>query len=97
MQSNFAYRIISAKWIDSSQEEFKAVIKLTGLDNLGLVSQVTKEISNNLNVNMRNINFDSNESVFEGRITVVVKNSTILKKLIERLKKINGIDKVTRE
>lgn len=97
LQSNFAYRIIQAKWKDSTQEEFKAVIKLEGIDNLGLVNDVTKEISNNMNVNIRNINFDSVHGVFTGRITVIVKNNTILKKLVEHLKEINGIDKVTRE
>ncbi len=97
LQSNYAYRIIQAKWIDSSQQEFSAVIKLNGLDNLGLVSEVTKEISNNLHVDMRKISFESHDSVFQGKITVVVKNKTILKKLMDRLKKINGIDKVTRE
>lgn len=97
LQSNYAYRIITAKWIDSSQEEFKAVIRLNGLDNLGLVSQITKEISNNLHVNMRAISFESHESVFEGKITVIVKNKDNLKKLIDHLKKIKGIDKVTRE
>ena len=97
LQSNFAYRIIQAKWKDSSQEEFKAVIKLTGIDNLGLVNDVTREISNNMNVNIRNINFDSTDGIFTGRITVIVKNNNILKKVMEHLKKINGIDKVTRE
>ena len=97
LQSNYAYRIISAKWIDSSQQEFTAVIRLNGLDNLGLVSEVTKEISNNLHVDMRKISFESLNSIFKGQITVVVKNKTILKKLMDRLKKINGIDKVTRE
>ncbi|MDQ7916726.1 RelA/SpoT family protein [Mesonia sp. MT50] len=97
LQSNYAYRIMTAKWVDSTQQEFRAIIKLTGLDDLGLVSQITKEISNNLNVDMRNISFDSHDSVFQGKITVIVKNKTILKKLMTRLKKINGIDKVTRE
>lgn len=97
LQSNFAYRIIQAKWKDSTQEEFKVVIKLTGIDNIGLVNDVTKEISNNMNVNIRNINFDSQDGIFTGRITVVVKNNSILKKLMEHLKKINGIDKVSRE
>lgn len=97
LQSNFAYRIIQAKWKDSSQEEFKAVIKLTGIDNLGLVNDVTKEISSNMNVNMRNIYFDSSDGLFSGKITVIVKNNNILKKLMENLKKINGIDKVSRE
>ncbi|MFD0976091.1 RelA/SpoT family protein [Salinimicrobium gaetbulicola] len=97
LQSNFAYRIIQAKWKDSTQEEFKAVIKLTGIDNLGLVNDVTKEISSNMNVNMRNIYFDSSDGVFSGKITVIVKNNNILKKLMDNLKKINGIDKVSRE
>ncbi len=97
LQSNYAYRIIQAKWIDSSQQEFSAVIHLNGLDDLGLVSEITKEISNNLHVDMRKISFESHDSVFKGQITVVVKNKSILKKLMDRLKKINGIDKVTRE
>ena len=97
LQSNFAYRIIQAKWRDSSQEEFKAVIKLTGIDNLGLVNEVTREISNTMSVDIRNITFDSTAGIFTGKITVVVKNNNILKKLMEHLKKINGIDKVTRE
>ncbi|MFI2742866.1 RelA/SpoT family protein [Zhouia sp. PK063] len=96
LQSNYAYRIISAKWIDSSQQEFTAVINLTGLDNIGLVSDVTKIISNNMHVNMKSINFDTDGGVFSGKITLIVKNNNILKKLMDNLKKINGIDKVTR-
>ncbi len=96
-QSNYAYRIIQAKWIDSSQQDFKAVIKLTGIDNLGLVSEITREISNSMNVNMRNINFESSAGIFTGKITLVVKNNSILNTLITHLKKINGIDQVSRE
>jgi len=96
LQSNYAYRIISAKWIDSTQEEFKSEIKLTGIDNLGLVSEITEVISDNMHVNMRNLNFSTDGGTFTGRITVVVKNNSILKKLITNLKQINGIDKVTR-
>ncbi len=97
LQSNYAYRIISAKWIDSTQEDFRAIIKLTGIDNLGLVNTITKEISREMHVDMKHISFDSDDGIFSGKITVVVKNKTILKALMDNLKKINGIDKVTRE
>ncbi|SHF51814.1 GTP pyrophosphokinase [Salegentibacter echinorum] len=97
LQSNYAYRIIPAKWIDSSQQDFKAVVSLKGIDNLGLVSEVTKEISSNLNVNMQKVNFESVDGVFSGQITLRVKNNAILTRVINRLKKINGIDKVSRE
>ncbi|WP_461532023.1 RelA/SpoT family protein [Sinomicrobium sp.] len=96
LQSNYAYRIIPAKWIDSSQQEFVVMIGLSGIDNMGLVSNVTRIISNNMHVNMKSIQFDSDDGIFSGKITVVVKNNTILKKLIDNLKKMNGIDKVTR-
>jgi guanosine-3',5'-bis(diphosphate) 3'-pyrophosphohydrolase len=96
LQSNYAYRIISAKWMDSSQEEFMSDIQLTGIDNLGLISDITKVISGNMHVNMRNLNFNTDGGTFSGKITVIVKNKAILKKVIENLKQINGIDKVTR-
>lgn len=96
LQSNYAYRIISAKWIDSSQEEFTVEIMLTGIDNLGLISEITEVISGNLHVNMRNLNFSTDGGTFSGRITLVVKNNAILKKVFEKLKQINGIDKVSR-
>lgn len=96
LQSNYAYRIMSAKWVDSSQQEFSAQIILTGIDHIGLVNDITKIISENMHVNMKSISFDSDDGLFSGKINVVVKNKTLLVKLLERLKKINGIDKVTR-
>jgi guanosine-3',5'-bis(diphosphate) 3'-pyrophosphohydrolase len=96
LQSNYSYRIMAAKWIDSSQQVYTSHITLSGIDNLGLVNDITKLISENMHVNMKSISFSSDDGVFSGKITVQVKNQTMLKKLIDKLKKINGIDKVTR-
>ncbi|WP_445385458.1 RelA/SpoT family protein [Robiginitalea sp. IMCC44478] len=96
LQSNYAYRIIAAKWVDSTQEEFTAELQLSGIDNMGLINDITDIISDEMHVNMRNLNFGTDGGTFSGRITVVVKNNTILKKLMANLKKINGIDKVSR-
>lgn len=96
LQSNYAYRIMLAKWIDSSQQEFTARIQMTGIDNIGLVSEVTKVISGNMHVNIKNLNFETEHGIFKGKITVVVKNNNLVKKLMERIKKINGIEKVRR-
>ena len=96
MQSNYAYRVMIAKWIDSSQQEFATQIKLSGIDNLGLVNNITQVISSNMHVNMKSISFESDDGIFTGKINVVVPNITMLKKLIDNLQKINGIDKVIR-
>mgnify|MGYP003716940351 FL=1 len=96
LQSNYAYRIISAKWIDSSQQEFTAQIKISGIDTVGLLNEITKVISSNMHVNMNGISFQSEDGFVSGKINVIVKNKNMLKKLIDNLKKINGIHKVNR-
>lgn len=96
LQSNFAYRIVQAKWIDSTQEEFNAVLKITGMDVMGLTNQLTKVISNQMHVNIQSISLSSEAGIFKGQITVMVQNNVILKKLIENIKTVEGIDKVTR-
>ncbi len=96
LQSNYAYRIIPAKWIDSSQQVFRAVIKLTGIDEKGLVNDITKIISGNMNVNIKSIKFDTDSGTFNGEIAVEVKNNNLVTKLMKRLEKINGIEKVSR-
>ena len=97
LRSNYAYRIVNAKWIDSSQNEFTAKLQLTGLDDLGLVNKVTQVISNTNNVNISQMSFDSNDGTFEGNILLKVKNTALLKKMIKQLQNINGVDKVLRE
>jgi len=96
MQSNYAYRIIQAKWIDSSQQEFKAILDITGMDSLGLTNELTKVISSNMHVNIQSISLSSEAGIFKGQVTVIVQNNTILKRLTDNIKKIDGIDKVTR-
>jgi GTP pyrophosphokinase len=96
LQSNYAYRIMQAKWIDSSQQEFKAILKITGMDSLGLTNELTKVISNNMHVNIQSISLSGEAGIFNGKVAVIVQNNTILKKLIDNIKKIDGVDKVTR-
>ena len=96
MQSNYAYRVISAKWIDSTQQEFKAVLNITGMDTIGLTNKLTKVISNNMNVNIQSISLSGEAGLFKGRVAVIVQNNTILNKMIDNIKKIDGVDKVTR-
>ena len=96
LQSNYAYRIILAKWIDSTQQEFKAILNITGIDTIGITNQLTKVISNNMNVNIQSISLNGEAGIFKGKVAVIVPNNIILKKLIENIEKIDGVDKVTR-
>lgn len=96
LQANYAYRVLSAKWIDSTKQEFKAIIKIYGVDHVGMVNEITQIISNNMNVNIHSLNISGDDGLFEGNITVSVKNRSQLQKLCDNIKKIEGIDTVDR-
>lgn len=94
--SNYAYRVIKARWIDEQKIAFLAGIKILGIDDVGIVNNITQVISNELHVNMRSISFDSHDGIFEGMITVFVYDTTHLDGLIKKLDKLNGVTRVER-
>ena len=97
LQSNYDYRIIKAKWIDSSQEEFTVNIEVLGIDKMGLVNNITKVISENMNINMKRLNFESDSGIVKGNIILSIKSNKEANKLIQKLKILNGIDKIKRK
>ena len=95
--SNYAYRIISANWIDSQNHTFNSKIELSGIDDIGLINNITSLISNSMNVNMNKISFETNDGTFSGFVSIEVKNKVILNKLLKKLSSIDGIEKVSRK
>lgn len=96
LQSNYAYRVMLAKWIDSTKQDFKVVLHIDGVDNSGIVNNVTRIISSNVGVFIHSINISSDEGVFDGKLSISVKNSSQLNKLIQRIQKVDGVKTVER-
>jgi GTP pyrophosphokinase len=94
--SNYAYRVIKARWIEKEKVDFLTGLKIIGIDNVGIVNNITRVISNELNVNMRSIKFESYDGIFEGTVMVFVQNTIHLNNLITNLKKVEGVKKVER-
>ena len=94
--SNYAYRVVKAKWTNNELISFLAGIKIIGTDVLGIVNNITKVISNENNVNMRSINFDTDDGLFQGTIMIYVHDTKHLNHLIENLKVVKGVNKVER-
>lgn len=96
LQSNYAYRIMPAKWIDSTQQEFKASLEFSGIDKKGIANNITRIISNTTDVYIYSINITGDDGVFKGNLTLGVKNKVQLNKLIDSIKRIDGVQKVER-
>jgi GTP diphosphokinase / guanosine-3',5'-bis(diphosphate) 3'-diphosphatase len=96
LMSNYAYRIVKARWFDQQQIAFLAGIKITGMDDVGVVNNITKVISSELKVNIRSINIESIDGLFEGHIMLFVHDTEHLKILMKKLKNLKGIMSVSR-
>ncbi|MBN8702704.1 MAG: bifunctional (p)ppGpp synthetase/guanosine-3',5'-bis(diphosphate) 3'-pyrophosphohydrolase [Bacteroidetes bacterium] len=96
LMSNYAYRIVKAKWTSSDHISFLAGLKIKGIDEVGIVNNITRIISNELNVNMRSISFETNDGMFEGNIMVFVHDTNHLTDLIGKLKKVGGVLSISR-
>jgi guanosine-3',5'-bis(diphosphate) 3'-pyrophosphohydrolase len=97
MLSRYGYRVVKARWNRSEMGAFFPVkLRITGVDDMGIVSNISDVISKDLQVNMRSISIDSNDGMFEGSITLLVKDTQHLEALSRKLKKVKGVLNIKR-
>lgn len=97
MSERYPYRIIKAKWQDTKKKtSFQATIRIAGTDEMGIVGQISHVLSKDIGVQMRSINMDNNNGVFDGTLRVYVNGLDHLDFLMNKLKSINGVISVTR-
>lgn len=96
MMSKMAYRCIKARWKSDDMVERIAALKIIGIDHFGLVNKITEIISNQININMKSISFDTNDGVFEGRIKVLVYDTGHLEQLTREFEQVEGVKRVVR-
>ncbi len=95
--SRYGYRVVKARWNTNDQNAFFPVtLRITGMDDLGIVSNISDVISRDLQVNMRSISIESNDGMFEGSITLFVKDTQHLEALSRKLKKVKGVNNIKR-
>jgi GTP pyrophosphokinase len=96
LMSNYGYRIVKARWTNQQELAFLTGLRITGIDEVGLINQLTTVISTDFKVNIRSITVDSDNGIFEGTIMVYVNDTHHLDNLIKKLKLIKGVTSVTR-
>tara|TARA_B100000508_G_scaffold98015_2_gene76885 strand:+ start:9443 stop:11650 length:2208 start_codon:yes stop_codon:yes gene_type:complete len=96
LRSHKHYRVIEAKWTSEHSLAFLVGVKLSGIDQLGMVNELTNIISQDMDINMREVHFESVDGVFQGEIRVYVTNRQHLNDLMRVLNKVKGVEKVER-
>ena len=96
LMSKYAYRIVKAKWITNKNIAFLSGIRIKGIDEIGLLRNLTNTISSEYNINIRSINIDTTAGTFEGTVMLYIHDTQHLSNLINKLKKLKGVQSVSR-
>ncbi|MNK38892.1 GTP pyrophosphokinase [compost metagenome] len=96
LMSNYGYRVVKAKWNKQQELTFLTGLRIVGIDDVGLINNITRVISTDFKVNMRSITVDTNEGIFDGSIMIFVNDTEHLENLIKNLLKVRGVTGVTR-
>ncbi|MFR9165321.1 MAG: RelA/SpoT family protein [Dysgonomonas sp.] len=96
MFSRFGYRIIPARWSGKSESSYIITLRVVGIDDIGIVTNLTSIISKEQGVTLRAINIDSNDGLFQGNISVLLNNTDALNVLIKKLKTVKGVKQINR-
>lgn len=94
--SHFGHRIIKAKWRENEKITFLAGIKMKGIDRKGLLQDLTGVISEGWKINIRGLVMESSEGTFEGTMMVYISDTEHLNRLMDNIRKIEGIESVKR-
>ncbi len=95
--SRFGYRVIKARWSGSTgSSNYTIVLRVIGNDQINIVANLMSIISKEEGVQLRAISIDSNDGLFQGNISVMLANTSMLEQLIRKLKAVKGVKSVTR-
>lgn len=96
LMANYGYRVVKAKWNRQKELTFLTGLHIIGIDDVGLINNITKVISNDFKVNMRSITVDTDNGIFDGSIMIFVNDKEHLDNLIKNLLEVKGVTGVTR-
>ncbi|MCK9159328.1 MAG: RelA/SpoT family protein [Bacteroidaceae bacterium] len=96
LKTSYGNRIYATVWDTHRNLTFLVYIYLKGIDGVGVLNKVTEIISQQLNVNIKNLNIGTKDGIFEGEISLLVHDVNDVKVLCLNLKKIPNIKEVTR-
>ena len=96
LQSKMAYRCIKATWKNTDLKESLASITVQGIDAKGIVNKLTNIVTNEHDVNMKSISFETNDGIFIGVMTVLVFDTEHLDQLMQKFEDVEGVERVFR-
>ena len=96
MRKRFGYRIVKARWSGKGSSQYSITLRVIGIDDLGILNNLTSIISKDEKLVLRSVNIDSHDGLFRGNLVVMLNDTTKLDALIKKLRAVKGVKTVER-
>ena len=96
MRKRFGYRIVKARWSGKGASQYSITLRIIGVDDLGILNNLTSIISKDEKLVLRSVNIDSHDGLFRGNLVVMLNDTTKLDALIKKLRTVKGVKQVER-
>ncbi len=96
LMANYGHRVVKTKWARNKEISFLTGLKIVGLDDVGVIHKITNLISGEMRMNINAMTIEAKEGLFYGNVKIYVHDKEELDDLVERLKRLPGIETVDR-
>jgi GTP pyrophosphokinase len=96
LRKRFGYRIVKARWSGKGASQYSITLRVVGVDDLGIVNNMTSIISKDEKLVLRGISIDSHDGLFSGNLTVMLDDTSRLETLLRKLRNVKGVKSIER-
>ncbi len=84
------------KWSQHKAVSYLSTIELRGIDRMGILSEITRIVSDDFSINIREVGIRSHDGIFEGKLSIYVQGTDALNAIMDKFRKVKGIEQVKR-
>ena len=95
LKTSFGNRILDIKWDMHKKLYFDATIRLSGIDRVGMLNEITQIVSSQMNVNIHTVNITCEGGIFDGSIELRVHDREDVKTIIGNLKAVPDLKEIS--
>jgi len=96
MFKKYGYRVVKSRWAGKPGANYPVVFKVVGQDDIGILTNITSLISKEKGMILRSINVDSRDGLFQGTLTVLLSDTSVMDSLIKKIKTVKGVKHISR-
>ena len=84
------------RWSQHRAVSYLSTIEIRGIDRMGLLLEISRVVSEDFSINIREVSISSHDGIFEGKISIYVQDADSLNAIMDKFRSLKGVESVKR-